>query len=172
VSDEADRTWRRVLWLVPTGLYVVGTRAEGRRNLMTASWLTQVATEPRQVGVGLERDSLTAALVDASGVFAVSLLAVEDRPLVRRFARPVAPEEVDVQDDGTGTIRDVAVRAKRTGAPVLAGAAAWLDCQVRHQVDLGSHRWVVGLVVGAGFGPGGEPSRVLTMADTRMHYGG
>lgn len=167
-----DRRWRRVLWTLPTGLYVVGSRAGVRRNLMTASWVTQVATEPRLVGVGLERSSVTLELVRDGAAFALSLLAVDDRALVRRFVRPVPADEVTVGEDGTGTMRDVPVRAEVTGAPVLAAAVAWLDCRVTRIVDLGSHSWVVGEVVGAGFGPDGEAQPVLTVRDTRMNYGG
>lgn len=173
-AGDEDRTWRRVLWKIPTGLFVIGTCAGDRRNLMTASWLTQVATEPRHIGVGLEAESLTVELALEARAFSVSLLEVADRALVRRFARPVGPDEVALTDEGAGvgTIRDVAVHAEVTGAPILDGAAAWLDCRVRHVLELGSHRFVVGLVVGAGFGPNGEPDRVLEMGDTRMHYGG
>lgn len=170
--DDADRLWRRVLWRLPTGLYVIGTADGDHRNLMTASWVTQVATEPRQVAVGLERQSVTLALATAGGAFAVSLLARDDRALVRRFVRPVPADEVRVGDDGTGTMRQVAVRRAVTGAPVLADAVAWLDCRVTRTVDLGSHHLVVGEVVDAGFRPDGEDTPVLAMGDTRMNYGG
>lgn len=171
-GDERDRLWRRVLWRLPVGLYLLGSRAGDRRNLMTVSWVTQVATEPRQVGVGIERDAVTLDLVRRGGVFALSMLARDDRALVRRFVRPVPPDEVVVDGSGAGTVREVAVRAEVTGAPVVAGAVAWVDCRVGRIVDLGSHSWVVGEVVGAGFGAGGEGTPVLTMGDTRMNYGG
>ena len=32
---EYDKLRRRVLWTMPSGLYVVGSRHDGRRNLMT-----------------------------------------------------------------------------------------------------------------------------------------
>ena len=57
--DTYDRLRRRVLWSMPSGLYVVGTRAGERRNLMTISWATQVAMEPKLVGIGVEAASVT-----------------------------------------------------------------------------------------------------------------
>jgi len=182
-ADEQDRRWRRVLWLFPTGLYVLGSRHGDRRNLMTVSWVSQVATEPRQIGVSLERDAVTLALVRAGGVFALSLLAVDDKAVVRRFVRPVGSDEVRFDPAGHGTMRSQPVVEAPSGAPVLACAVATVDCQVVHIVELGSHSWVVGTVTAAGFGAGvevGEPeapdegsvTRVLSMADTRMHYGG
>jgi flavin reductase (DIM6/NTAB) family NADH-FMN oxidoreductase RutF len=38
--DEYDRLRRRVLWAMPSGLFVVGsTDGADRRNLMTANWV-------------------------------------------------------------------------------------------------------------------------------------
>ena len=53
--DEYDRLRRRVLWAMPTGLFVVGSRAGDRRNLMTCNWVMQVATSPKLVAVSVER---------------------------------------------------------------------------------------------------------------------
>jgi flavin reductase (DIM6/NTAB) family NADH-FMN oxidoreductase RutF len=182
--DSYDRMRRRVLWSMPSGLYVVGTRAGGRRNLMTISWVTQVATDPKLVGIGVESSSVTHGLLLEGGVFALSLLARRQRALVRRFAKPV--DECDVDDaTGAGTMEGNAVHAASTGAPVLDVAVAWIDCEVRHVLPLGSHGWFVGEVVDCaevGPGPpgatepesGAEPGSegVLRMEDTRMNYGG
>lgn len=171
-ADEEDRRRRRVLWRFPSGLYVVGSRAGDRRNLMTASWVSQVSMEPKQVGIGVERSAVTHALVEQGGCFAVSLLAREDRTVVRRFVKPVEPSEVSVGDDGIGTMRSIPVRSAVTGAPVLSAAAAFVDCALRQSWPAGSHTWFVGEVVASGFGPGGEGVDVLRMEDTRMNYGG
>jgi flavin reductase (DIM6/NTAB) family NADH-FMN oxidoreductase RutF len=40
--DEYDRLRRRVLWTMPSGLYVVGSRDGERRNAMTLNWLTSI----------------------------------------------------------------------------------------------------------------------------------
>jgi flavin reductase (DIM6/NTAB) family NADH-FMN oxidoreductase RutF len=38
--DEYDRLRRRVLWTMPSGLYIVGSRDGERRNGMTLNWNT------------------------------------------------------------------------------------------------------------------------------------
>jgi flavin reductase (DIM6/NTAB) family NADH-FMN oxidoreductase RutF len=171
-DDSAGRRRRRVLWRFPTGLYVLGSRAGDRRNLMTASWVSQVSMNPTLVGVGVERVAVSHALVEEGGVFALSLVARAERASVRRFVKPVELHEVDVDAAGRGTIRGTAVRSAVTGAPVLLDGAAYVDCVVREAVTTGSHTWFVGEVVDSGFGPGGEDTEVLRMEDTRMHYGG
>jgi flavin reductase (DIM6/NTAB) family NADH-FMN oxidoreductase RutF len=70
-----------------------------------------------------------------------------------------------------------AVRAQFTGSPILEVAVAWIDCELRHTLELGSHSWFVGEVVDCGAAdkgspPGTGPVQVLRMEDTRMSYGG
>ncbi|MGZ4725357.1 MAG: flavin reductase family protein, partial [Ilumatobacteraceae bacterium] len=57
-----------------------------------------------------------------------------------------------------------------TGAPVFDEAVAYLDCELRHSHDLGSHTLFIGEVVGAGIRD--DAARVASMSDTRMKYGG
>jgi flavin reductase (DIM6/NTAB) family NADH-FMN oxidoreductase RutF len=164
--------------MLPTGLYVLGTRAGARRNLMTVSWVTQVALEPKLLGVGVERAAVTHELLSEGGVYALSILPRTERALVRRFAKPVEDQSVD-DETGAGTMEGVPVRAELTGAPILVVAAAWVDCEVRHTLALGSHSWFVAEVVdcgtaegGADSGPGAGAVEILRMEDTRMSYGG
>ena len=175
--EAYDRLRRRVLWAMPSGLYVLGSRAGDRRNLMTVNWAMQVALEPKLVVVSVERAARSHVLVAEGGVFALSLLARADRTLVRRFVKPVTDVEVD--DAGDGTMHGEAVRGTRQGVPVLSAAVAWLECAVTEQVDLGSHSLFVGEVTDCGFGPASAPApppgerlEVLRMEDTRMNYGG
>ncbi len=163
--DGDERLRRRVLWKLPSGLYLLGSRAGGRRNLMTLNWATQLSLQPRLVGVSVERTALTQRLVAEGGAFALSILAREDRAVVRRFVKPAE------DDPDAGTLSGHPVRTELTGAPILAAALAWLDCELRDTVDCGSHRLFIGEVLAAGFGAD-ETTEVLRMEDTRMSYGG
>ena len=166
-----DRVRRRVLWRMPSGLYLLGSRSGDERNLMTLNWATQVCTDPKLVAVGIEKPALTHRLVEEGGCFTLCVLARADRAVVRSFAKPAA------WDGDASTLNGHAVREATTGAPVFARAAAWLDCRLRHHLDLGSHSLFVGEVVDAGEADaeaGGDPTdlEVLRMEDTRMNYGG
>lgn len=178
--EPYDRLRRRVLWSLTNGLYVLGSCAGERRNLMTISLVTQVATAPKLVAASVESTAVTHGLISESGFFALSLLPRGERAAIRRFVKPVT--EVDVDERGIGTMQGEAVVVAPSGAPVLGAAAAWLDCRVRHQVDLGSHTLFVGEVTDCGFGRPGEggpddeqsapDGGLLRMEDTRMNYGG
>ena len=163
--EEYDKLRRRVLWKMPSGLYVLGSRAGERRNGMTVNWVSQVSFEPKLVAVSVEDHAFTHELLVEGGVFSVNLLSVEDRAVVRKFTKPVA---VDLD---ARTLNGFGVRDGTTGAPVLDLAVAWVDCEIRQQVELGGHSLFVGEVVEAGF-QADEETPVLSMGDTRMNYGG
>lgn len=172
--ESYDRLRRRVLWSMPSGLYVVGTRASAGRNLMTVSWATQVAMSPKLLGIGVETGAVTHELLDQGRVFALSILPRSQRALVRRFVKPVTESIVD-DTTGVGTMNGEPVHMATTGAPILDVSMSWLDCEVRHVLALGSHSWFVGEVVDCGGLPdeSGEPDTgLLRMEDTRMNYGG
>ncbi len=163
---EYDKLRRRVLWKMPSGLYALGsTDGSVRRNLMTLNWATQLAFEPKLVGVSVEGAALTHELITAKGVFALSIVDREDRAIVRKFVKPA---EVDL---AARTLNGVLFRDGRTGAPILEQAVAFVDCEVRQAVAVGHHTLFIGEVVDAGFLKD-EAIEVLRMEDTRMNYGG
>jgi flavin reductase (DIM6/NTAB) family NADH-FMN oxidoreductase RutF len=168
-DDEAyDRLRRRVLWSMPSGLYLIGSAAHGEANLMTANWATQVASEPKLVGVSVEVGALTHRLIEDGRAFSVNVVARGERAVVRRFVKPA------VWDPEASTLNGFAVRTALSGAPVFVGAAGWLDCRLVQASALGSHTLFVGEVVDCGQDPqeGTEAVPVLRMEDTRMNYGG
>jgi flavin reductase (DIM6/NTAB) family NADH-FMN oxidoreductase RutF len=164
--DEYDRMRRRLLWSLPSGLYVIGSRAGERRNGMTLNWLTQVSFAPKLVGISIEKPAFTHELVKDGRVFTVNTVAREDRAVVRKFTKPV-----DVDTD-TMTLNGFPFHdGPATGAPVLDQAPAFIECAVRQEVDVGDHTLFVGEVVNAAF-QAAEDTEVLRMEDTRMNYGG
>ena len=163
--EEYDKLRRRVLWAMPYGLYVVGSRAGVKRNLMTLNWVTQLSFDPKLLGVAVERGALTHELIDDGGVFSLNIVDREDRAIVRKFTKPV---EVD---PGAGTMNGFAYHDGRTGAPLLDQALAYAECEVRQQVPTGSHTLFIGEVVDARFQKP-EDTAPLRMEDTRMIYGG
>jgi flavin reductase (DIM6/NTAB) family NADH-FMN oxidoreductase RutF len=162
--DAYDRLRRRVLWAMPSGLYVLGTRGAGRRNLMTLNWATQVAVDPKLVAVSVEVAAVSHGLLQAGRVFALNILPREQRALVRKFVKPL-------DDSGeAGHLAGAELRPALTGAPVLDAAAAWLECEVRQELPCGSHTLFLGEIVNCGGDPDGVD--LLRMEDTRMSYGG
>jgi flavin reductase (DIM6/NTAB) family NADH-FMN oxidoreductase RutF len=165
--DEYDRLRRRVLWKMPSGIYVVGSTDKAqRRNGMTLNWATQVSFDPKWIGIGVEREALTHELIDASGVFSLCVIDRDDRAIVRKFTKPV---EVDL---AARTLNGFAyLDGPATGAPALAQSVAYVECEVRQPVAVGDHTLFLGEVVNVAFLKD-EEAEVLRMEDTRMNYGG
>ncbi len=163
--EDYDKLRRRVLWTLPYGLYIVGSRAGARRNGMVLNWATQVAFEPKLVGIGVEHEALTHELIVEGGSFSLCTVDREDRAIVRKFTKPVEVDEAAM------TLNGFAFHDGRTGAPILDASPAWIDCEVRQQVETGGHTFFIGEVVDAGF-QRDEDTPVLRMEDTRMSYGG
>jgi flavin reductase (DIM6/NTAB) family NADH-FMN oxidoreductase RutF len=169
-ADDFDRHRRRVLWALPTGLYLVGSRHGDQVNLMTANLVVQVCLEPKLVAVAVEAKAVTAGLIASGGAFSLSLLARADKDIVRRFVKPVTQLERDPDGTVTTMAGHPVTEIGPHRLPVLTAAAAYLGCTLTETNPLGSHTLYIGQVDDVG----GEPAEVpvLRMEDTRMHYGG
>lgn len=151
-----------VTFKIPNALALIGSASGEEWNAMTASWVTQLSMEPVLIGVGVDNSALTHRLILEGGSFTVNLWSSEDtRPFVK-FSKP-AQREGD-------SLNGRAVRVATTGAPVFEEAIAWIDCEVRHTIDLGTHTLFVGEIVDAAVND--DESRAAAMSDTRMKYGG
>src|SRR5712691_5544399 len=128
-AEEYDKLRRRVLWTMPSGLYVIGSRHGDRLNLMTANWVAQVSFDPKLVGVSVEKEAVTHALIAEGLAFSVNIVSREDRATVRKFTKPV---EVDLV---ASTLNGFPFHGARTGAPVLDQAVAYVDCALRQAID-------------------------------------
>jgi flavin reductase (DIM6/NTAB) family NADH-FMN oxidoreductase RutF len=157
-----DELLNRVTWKIPSALALVGSRAGDERNGMTTSWITQLSMEPVLIGIGVDNDAVTHRLITEGGCFTVNLWDAEDTRVFVKFSKPATYEG--------GTLNGRAVREATTGAPVFEEALAWMDCEVRHSIDLGTHTLFVGEVVDAAIIDDG--ARPASMSDTRMKYGG
>jgi len=157
-----DELLNRVTWKIPNALALVGSRAGDERNAMTTSWITQLSMEPVLIGVGVENDAVTHRLITEGGSFTVNLWNAQDTRVFVKFSKPAT-------DDGA-TLNGRAVHAATTGAPVFDEAIAWMDCAVRHHLDLGTHTLFVGEVVDAAIAD--DEAQPASMRDTRMKYGG
>ncbi|MFV0308970.1 MAG: flavin reductase family protein [Desertimonas sp.] len=159
-----DELLNRVTWKIPNALALVGSRHGDERNAMTTSWITQVSMEPVLIAVGVDNTAVTHRLIAAGGSFTVNLWSSEEtRPFVK-FSKPAEFDAV------TSTLNGRAVREEATGAPVFDEAVAWMDCELRHHHDYGTHTLFVGEIVAAGIAD--DDARPAAMSDTRMKYGG
>jgi flavin reductase (DIM6/NTAB) family NADH-FMN oxidoreductase RutF len=157
-----DELINRVCWKIPNALALVGSADGEQWNAMTTTWISQLSMEPVLIGVGVDNSSVTHRLIDGGGSFTLNLWPSDETKVFVKFSKP-ATREGD-------TLNGFPVTTATTGAPVFAGALAWLDCEVRHSLDLGTHTLFVGEVVDAAVVD--DERRAANTSDTRMKYGG
>ena len=157
-----DQLVNRLTWKIPNALALIGSRSGEERNGMTASWITQLSMEPVLIGVGVDNTAVTHRLISEGGSFTVNLWNAEDTRVFVKFSKPATYAD--------GTLNGRPVREATTGAPVFTEAIAWMDCEVRHAIDLGTHTLFVGELVDGAIQA--DEARSASMSDTRMKYGG
>jgi flavin reductase (DIM6/NTAB) family NADH-FMN oxidoreductase RutF len=130
--------YRDVVGRFPTGVTVVSARSPHGTRLMTANSFTSVSLEPLLVLVCVELSARFHQAVTAAGEWGVSVLADDQEPLSRMFAnRPTAAEVLAVPHR-LGPL---------TGAPLLDGAVAQLECRTVAEHPGGDHTILIGSVL-------------------------
>jgi 3-hydroxy-9,10-secoandrosta-1,3,5(10)-triene-9,17-dione monooxygenase reductase component len=121
-----------------TGVTIVTARVGDRIHGMTVSAFNEVSLDPPLVLVCIDKSSSTQALIAEGKVFAVNILERGQADLSSRFASKETEGRRFVGlDYQTGV----------TGAPLLVGTVANLDCRLTTIHDAGDHFIFVGEVV-------------------------
>ena len=121
-----------------TGVTIVTTCDGDRIHGMTVSAFTEVSLDPPLVLVCADKGSNTHPMIAAGRVFAVNVLASDQTDLSNRFA---SKKSEDSRFD------EVAYATGETGAPLLDGVVANVDCRLVAAHDHGDHVVYVGEVV-------------------------
>ena len=122
-----------------TGVTIVTARAGDRIHGMTVSAFTEVSLEPPLVLVCIDKTSNTQPIIAEGGAFAVNILARDQESLAKRFA---------CDDEEDQRFSNLQCETGATGAPLLAGSVASLDCRLEAAHEAGDHIIYVGEVVG------------------------
>jgi flavin reductase (DIM6/NTAB) family NADH-FMN oxidoreductase RutF len=152
----------KVTWKIPNALALIGSGSGEEWNGMTASWIAQVSMEPVLIGIAVDNKAVTHRLITEGGSFSVNLWSADDTRIFVKFSKPATR-------DGD-TLNGRRVRRGVTGVPIFLEAIAWMECEVRHHLDMGTHTFFAGEIIAAGVED--DDARAAAMSDTRMKYGG
>ena len=148
-----------------SGVVVITATHQGERRGMTVSAVASLSLDPPMIVTCLNAASSTQEVVRRAGAFAVNILAEDQEHLAGLFARP-----------GADPFLDLRCEPGITGAPILAGALAVLECQIAQEVRGGSHRVLLANVVRATAGEGsplayfrGRFGRIELMQDAEAY---
>ncbi|WP_165232956.1 flavin reductase family protein [Aquisphaera insulae] len=136
---------RKIMGHFATGVTVVTTGGPAGPHGLTANAVASLSLDPPLVLVAVDKRAHSLDFLQANRCFAVNILTLEQEDVSRRFATP-GPKDFE----GLSLLPGV------TGAPILAGSLAYLDCRVTEVLPGGDHFIFVGEIVG-GEHHGGEP---------------
>jgi 3-hydroxy-9,10-secoandrosta-1,3,5(10)-triene-9,17-dione monooxygenase reductase component len=131
---------RDVLGHFATGVVVVTARAgDGDLLGFTCQSFASLSLDPPLVSFSPARTSSTWPRIRAAARFCINVLAEDQQRYSDQFAR-----------SGTDKYAGVRWRPGPSGAPVLDGVCAWIDCALWREYDGGDHTIVLGRVEALG----------------------
>jgi len=155
--SPTEGEYRATVGLFATGITVVTANAVGVEHGMTLNAFASVSLDPLLVLVCVERDAVMHKVLEEAGSFALSVLAEDQEPIARYFADSSRPA-------GAAQFAGVGYRiGAATGAPLLDGALAWLECELERAYDGGDHSIFLGRVLAVKRG---------TPRDPLLYFGG
>jgi flavin reductase (DIM6/NTAB) family NADH-FMN oxidoreductase RutF len=141
--------FRRVMGHFATGVTILTTALDDEMHAMTANALCSVSLDPLLVLVCVNKQARTHAMLSASGVFTLNVLAEEQEHLSRLFADETA--------DAGRILKGLSHCRGVTGAPILADCLAYVECRVVATYPGGDHSIFLGAVEDARLLREGQP---------------
>jgi 3-hydroxy-9,10-secoandrosta-1,3,5(10)-triene-9,17-dione monooxygenase reductase component len=135
--------FREVLGHFATGVTVITAIEDGEPIGFTCQAFTSLSLDPPLVALAPAKNSTSWPRIAKAGTFCVNILAEDQEALCRDFAV-----------SGGDKFRGIGWRPGGSGAPVLEGALAWVECEFVRAHDAGDHELVVGRVLDLGVGSG------------------
>ncbi|MCG2622599.1 flavin reductase family protein [Arthrobacter sp. I2-34] len=131
---------RQTLGRFPTGVVVVTAQGRSGPAGMTLQSFMSLSLDPPLILLAVARTSKSWPEIATAGRFAVNILAEDQAGLARQFAR-----------SGSDKFGGVGHRtADLTGAPLLKGVIAWIECELHSVHPGGDHDVVVARVLDLG----------------------
>jgi flavin reductase len=144
-QEFSGSDFRRALGVFATGVTVITTRGAGEEDLyaMTANAFSSVSLDPPLVLVCVVQGSAGSETIARNEVFAVNILSAEQEAISTFFAKRDRPR-------GQEAFREIPHSSAVTGAPILHGIVAYLDCRLAASHVAGDHVIFIGEVVALG----------------------
>lgn len=136
-------TMRETMARFATGVVVLTVGGDHIHG-MTANAFSSVSLKPPLVLCCVARTAVMHRAITSAGCFAFSVLRADQEDRARYFssrARPLGSAQFDMVDWLPGP---------RTGAPLLSGSLAWLECELADAYEAGDHSVFIGHVLSSG----------------------
>jgi len=119
-----------------TGVVIVTGIWEGEPAGFAVQSFVSLSLEPPLIALCPAKTSTSWPKLRAAGHFCINMLDAQQEALCSRFAR-----------SGGDKFADLAWRAGVSGAPILDGVLAYVDCELHDEVEAGDHTIAIGQVL-------------------------
>ncbi len=123
----------------PTGVTVLSCGNGERAEAMTANAVVSVSLDPPLFLVSVHREARINARIREEGSFAASILAGDQEGLSRLFASPE-------RSSGLSAVKSMGGGYGSTGAPLVGGALAAIECELAEVYPGGDHDLFLGRI--------------------------
>lgn len=145
---DAER-YRNVMRHQAGAVTIIAVGAAGHRTGLTATAVCSLSDSPPMLLACVNRNASAHAPIQEVRCFSVNMLARDQNELARRFSSKKVEGEARFDAETWDTLA--------TGAPVLKGAVASLDCEVAQEHTFDTHTVFIGHVREARFREDVEP---------------
>lgn len=123
-----------LIYPLPAVLISCGSMEDGKANILTASWVSTVCTNPPMCVVGIRPERYSHDLIQEHGAFGINLSTVS---MAREtdWCGVVSGRKMD-KFEACGFTKEV---GSTLGVPLIEESPISLECRVREVTPLGSH---------------------------------
>jgi len=130
-----DTDLDKAIGRISGGLYIITAKKGEVNGAMLASWVSQASFEPLGLSIAVAKDRAIESLMQVGDRFVLNILEEGNyQNLMKHFLKRFKP--------GQDRFEGVETRQANNGAPILAEALAYLECEVISRMDVPDH-WIV-----------------------------
>ncbi len=134
MTEFREREFRDAMGQFCTGVVIVAGLDEGEMAGFAAQSFVSLSLEPPLIAVCPAKSSTSWPRIRDTGHFCINVLSDDQRRVSETFAQ-------------SGQVADIGWRAGVSGAPILHGVLAYVDCALDAEHDAGDHTIAIGRVL-------------------------
>jgi flavin reductase (DIM6/NTAB) family NADH-FMN oxidoreductase RutF/nitroreductase len=132
---------------------VITTNQAGLQHGMTATAICSVSAEPATILIVVNRSTRSHPILSATRTFTVNILAEKQHDIGGRFS-----------SKHENPFAGIEYRVGSNSNPIIEGVAAYIECAIASEIDVGTHTIFIGRVIG------GDVSRILPLVYHEGEY--
>jgi 3-hydroxy-9,10-secoandrosta-1,3,5(10)-triene-9,17-dione monooxygenase reductase component len=149
-TNVLDETLGSAIGCIPSGLFVVTTRQDGKCATMLASWVQQAAFTPPALTFAVAKGRYIESFVSPGSSLVVNVLEKGQGKLIGYFSKSFEP--------GVDPFAEIPTGTAPSGQPYLEEAIAYLDITVTNSIDAGDHTIILATITAGSRLREGEPA--------------